>query len=193
MIFGYELWGDCLLGVLFNGVSLLLLYWLGKELYSCSLFVFFILVVYGIVFIVVYWVRVVSINSFVLLLIIVCLVSVLFCCWDLRGGLFLGLIFSVLVLINLFIFIVLFVISLVFFYWDIFCLKFLFLFGFGLVLGLLLVIFWWLGYGFLFYGEIVDLIMVIGGFFWFLKLRGWFWLLVSFFGLIFVLNIFFWV
>ncbi|UOO12370.1 MULTISPECIES: glycosyltransferase family 39 protein [unclassified Synechocystis] len=190
MIFGHELWGDRLLGALLNGASLPLLYWLGKELYSRSLPAFLTLVVYGTAPTVVYWARVASINSFVLPLTIACLASALFCRRDLRGGLPLGLTLSALALTNLPTSIVLFATSLVFLHWDTPRLKSSPLFGFGLVLGLLPAISWWLGYGFLLHGEIVDSIMVIGGSPWPLKLRGWLWLLASSPGLIFALNTF---
>jgi 4-amino-4-deoxy-L-arabinose transferase-like glycosyltransferase len=191
IIFGQGLWGDRLLGALLNGASLPLLYWLGKELYGRSLPALLTVVVYGTAPTVVYWARVASINSFVLPLTIACLASALFCRRDLRGGLPLGLTLSALALTNLPTAIVLSATTLLFLHWDTPRLKSSLLFWFGLVLGLLPAIAWWLGYGILPHSnDLFTGLDFISGSPWPTKLRGWFWLLASAPGLIFALHTF---
>ena len=190
LIFGPGLWGDRLLGALLNGASLPLLYWLGKELYGRSLPALLTVVVYGTAPTVVYWARVASINSFVLPLTIACLASALFCRRDLRGGLPLGLTLSALALTNLPTAILLFAAGLVFLHWDTPRLKSSSLFWFGLVLGLLPAIAWWVTHSLLPQQELVNAMVVISGSPWPLNFRGWLWLLVSSPGLIFALQAF---
>ncbi|WP_259732442.1 glycosyltransferase family 39 protein [Synechocystis sp. CS-94] len=189
-LFGQGLWGDRLLVALLSGASLPLLYWLAKELYGRSLPALLTVVVYGTAPTVVYWARVASINGFLLPLTITFFASVLFCRRDLRGGLPLGLSLTALSLTDGPTAILLLGTALFFLHWDTPRLKFSPFFWLGFTLGLLPAIAWWLGYGFLLHGEIVDSIMVIGGSPWPIKLRGWLWLLASSPGLIFAINTF---
>jgi len=190
-IFGQSINGDRLLGALLNGLSLPLLYCLGKSLYGRSLPALLTVVVYGTSAGVAYWARVVSINSLLLPLIIIFLGSLLFCRRDLRGGLPLGLALAGLSLTDLPTAILLLATGLVFLHWDTPRLQSSPLFWLGLGLGLLPAIAWWSGYGLLPHStDPLTVIDTIGGSPWPGKLRGWLWILLSSPGLIFAFHTF---